>query len=78
MQMYMRRHEFFPTDRELEAVFTMFDRDGDDKISYSEFIAFVNPKIKVKPLPVPEKIPYSYEPNEEPLRISANGNNSSK
>ena len=59
MQMFMRRNEFFPTDREMDAVFTMFDRDSDGKISYSEFLAFVNPKIKVRTIPPPERIPFS-------------------
>jgi Ca2+-binding EF-hand superfamily protein len=67
MQMFMRRNEFFPTDRELEAVFTMFDRDGDGKISYSEFLAFVNPKIKVRVIPVPEKIPFSADLSQDQL-----------
>ncbi len=67
--MYLRRHEFFPTERELEALFTMFDRDCDGKISYSEFLAFVNPKIKVKPIPKPEKIPYTYEPSKDQTEL---------
>lgn len=67
--MYLRRHEFFPTERELEALFTMFDRDCDGKISYSEFLAFVNPKIKVKPIPKPEKIPYTYEASKDQTEL---------
>ncbi len=50
MQMYLRRNEFFPTDRELDAIFNMFDSDRDGKISYSEFLSFVNPKVKAKPI----------------------------
>lgn len=72
LQMYLRRNEFFPTDRELEAVFGMFDRDCDGKISYSEFLAFVNPKIKVRTIPLPEKVPFSYEQpslNQSELKI---------
>ena len=60
--MYLRRNEFFPTDRELDAIFNMFDSDRDGKISYSEFLSFVNPKVKAKPIKIPEKLPFNYDP----------------
>lgn len=69
MQLYMRKNEFFPTERELEALFGMFDRDGDDRISYSEFTNYVLPKITVKQIAQPEKVPFTYEMKKETSEV---------
>jgi hypothetical protein len=34
------------------------DRDGDGRVTYGEFLNFINPKIKGKEIPQPERQPY--------------------
>lgn len=41
----LAEHGFFATERELVSIMKKFDRDGDSKINYSEFIEEMTPKI---------------------------------
>ena len=41
----LAEHGFFATERELVSIMKKFDRDGDSKISYGEFIEEMTPKI---------------------------------
>lgn len=38
-------HGFFATERELNSIMNKFDKDGDMKISYAEFVDELSPKI---------------------------------
>jgi Ca2+-binding EF-hand superfamily protein len=43
----LANHGFFATERELISILNKFDKDRDQRISFSEFIDELSPKIKV-------------------------------
>jgi EF-hand domain pair len=45
LQQYLRRLQYFVTERELDLLFTLMDWDRDGRINYSDFTTSVTPRI---------------------------------